>query len=57
MRNLPQQEHADLGIVPDNDFTEDLRPMKNTPGRCANTAEGFQNTHVVTTTTPRSSRP
>jgi hypothetical protein len=45
MRVLPQEEHADLGLLPDSDFTEDLRPKKNAPGRCANTAEGLQNTH------------
>lgn len=45
MRTLPQESHADLGIIPDSDFTEDLRPTKNAPGRCWNTAEGFQNTH------------
>ncbi|ADT97188.1 hypothetical protein Mspyr1_04770 [Mycolicibacterium gilvum Spyr1] len=45
MRTLPQESHADLGLVPDSDFTEDLRPMKNALGRCANTAEGLQNTH------------
>ena len=44
MRLLPQESHADLGIV-DDDATEDLRPTKNAPGRCANTAEGLQNTH------------
>ncbi len=44
MRCLPQELHADLGIV-DDDATEDLRsPTKNAPGRCANTAEGDQNT-------------
>lgn len=44
MRHLPQQDHADLGLVPDTDLTEDLRPSKkNAPGRCANTAEGSQN--------------
>ena len=25
MRSLPQEQHADLGIVPDQDRTEDLR--------------------------------
>lgn len=25
MRSLPQELHADLGIVPDSDHTEDLR--------------------------------
>ena len=44
MRDLPQQNHADLGLV-DDDRTDDLRPTKNAPGRCANTAEGEQNTH------------
>lgn len=42
MRTLPQQDHADLGLVDDDD-TEDLRPTKNAPGRCANTAEGDSN--------------
>jgi len=40
----PQQGHADLGLNPAADRTEDLRPaMRNAPGRCANTAEGLQN--------------
>ncbi|CAJ1495126.1 hypothetical protein [[Mycobacterium] burgundiense] len=44
MRELPQQDHCDLGLVPDQDRTEDLRPGKrNAPGWCANTAEGDQN--------------
>jgi len=44
MRHLPQEEHADLGIVPDSDHTEDLRPRnESAPGRCANTAEGDSN--------------
>ena len=44
MRDLPQQEHCDLGLIPDSDNTEDLRSKKkNAPGRCANTAEGLQN--------------
>lgn len=30
MRHLPQEEHADLGIVPDSDLTEDLRPNSRT---------------------------
>lgn len=46
MRVLPQQDHCNLGEV-DDDFTEDLRPTKNAPGRCANTAEGDQNSHHV----------
>lgn len=29
MRVLPQQDHADLGLVPDSDNTEDLRPTNN----------------------------
>lgn len=34
----------DLGLVPDADRTEDLRPPnRNALGRCANTAEGLQN--------------
>lgn len=44
MRDLPQQEHADLGLIPDSDRTEDLRPdRKNALERCANTAEGDSN--------------
>ena len=44
MRTFPQESHADLGLVPDQDRTEDLRPgTKNAPGRCANTAGGDQN--------------
>lgn len=43
MRVLPQQDHADLGLVSD-DRTEDLRPeTRNALGRCSNTAEGLQN--------------
>jgi hypothetical protein len=34
----------DRGLV-DDDQTEDLRPTKNAPGRCWNTAEGLQNHH------------
>jgi len=42
MRDYPQ--HEDLGLDPEADQTEDLRPdKKNAPGRCANTAEGDQN--------------
>lgn len=43
MRAYEQELHADLGIVPDSDHTEDLRPNRNAPGRCANTAEGDSN--------------
>lgn len=25
MRSLPQADHADLGLIPDTDHTEDLR--------------------------------
>lgn len=39
----PQEDHADLGLIPDADHTDDLRPTKNAPGRCWNTAEGDQN--------------
>lgn len=43
MREYPQIDHADLGLI-ENDATEDLRPVKrNAPGRCWNTAEGAQN--------------
>lgn len=31
MRNLPQEDHADLGIVPNMDRTEDLRPIAERP--------------------------
>lgn len=54
MRVLPQESHADLGIIPDSDLTEDLRPTKNALGRCWNTAEGLQNNPAVTTTTKES---
>lgn len=38
--------HEDLGLDPEADQTEDLRSRpRNAPGRCANTAEGLQNTH------------
>jgi hypothetical protein len=48
MRDLPQQDHADLGLNPEGDRTEDLRPDKrNAPGRCANTAEGLQNSPIT----------
>ena len=30
MRDLPQQDHADLGLIPDTDKTEDLRPNSRT---------------------------
>lgn len=30
MRDLPQAEHADLGLLPDSDHTEDLRPNSET---------------------------
>jgi hypothetical protein len=45
MIRRPQEDHADLGIDPGGDRTEDLRPTKNALGRCANTAEGDQNHH------------
>lgn len=33
MRDLPQYQHADLGLIPDSDHTEDLRLQKdNDPG-------------------------
>lgn len=45
MRDLPQLEHADLGLVED-DRTEDLRPgYENAPGRCWHTAEGNEPTN------------
>jgi DNA replication initiation complex subunit (GINS family) len=47
MRDYP--EHDDLGLDPESDRTEDLRPTKNAPGRCANTAEGLQNNSPATT--------
>ncbi|WP_157561129.1 hypothetical protein [Mycobacterium sp. E802] len=31
MRSLPQEQHADLGIVPDQDRTEDLRKSAPEP--------------------------
>jgi hypothetical protein len=44
MRIYPQEAHPDLGIAPELDRTEDLRPVKrNAPGRCWSTAEGLQN--------------
>ena len=49
MTRRPQEDHADLGLDPAADQTEDLRPIKNAPGRCANTAEGHQNNSPVTT--------
>lgn len=30
MRDLPQYQHADLGLIPDVDNTDDLRPNKTT---------------------------
>lgn len=42
MRAYP--EHEDLGLNPEADRTEDLRAERNALGRCANTAEGLQNT-------------
>lgn len=48
MFDRPQHDHADLGLNPEADHTEDMRPVKgNAPGRCANTAEGLQN-HPIT---------
>lgn len=42
MRIHPQ--HEDLGLNPEADRTEDLRPgMRSALGRCVNTAEGDQN--------------
>ena len=29
MRDLPQYQHADLGLIPDCDHTDDLRPGKS----------------------------
>lgn len=44
MRQYQQESHPDLGLNPEADRTEDLRPVKEiAPGRCANTAEGLQN--------------
>lgn len=46
MRDLPQQEHADLGIVPDQDQTEDLRSGQgNALDGVGAPAEGELNTH------------
>ncbi len=44
MRELPQQEHADLGLIPDTDQTEDLRPTKNASGGAGTPAGGDLNT-------------
>lgn len=40
----PQIEHADLGLVPDSDHTEDLRPQKNDDSRAA-TPESSETHH------------
>jgi hypothetical protein len=37
---LDRDQLDDLGLAPDTDTADDLRPRKNAPGRCANTAEG-----------------
>ena len=31
MRVLPQESHADLGLIPDSDHTEDLRDKRTVP--------------------------
>lgn len=49
MIQRPQEDHADLGLDPESDQTEDLRSTKNAPGRCLTTAEGQQNSSPVTT--------
>lgn len=28
MRDYPQADHCDLGLIPDSDHSEDLRPRK-----------------------------
>lgn len=32
MRHLPQADHADLGLIPDSDHTEDMRTAPVIPG-------------------------
>jgi len=44
MRDLPQSEHCDLGLV-DFDLTEDLRPIKNAPDQRWSAAGGGGTTH------------
>ena len=45
MNQADRDRIEDLGLNPEADLTEDLRPRRNecAPGRCANTAEGDQN--------------
>ena len=43
MRDYPQADHADLGLVDGQDLTEDLRPTKNAPGGAGTPAEGDSN--------------
>lgn len=61
MRDYPQADHADLGIVPDSDHTEDLRPRNETApvtpvlAHQAGTAPASQK--AITTTTVRKAIP
>ena len=44
MRYYPQEDHCDLGLDPEADRTEDLRPgQRNALSGAANTAEGQSN--------------
>jgi hypothetical protein len=43
MRDYPQADHCDLGLVEGQDLTEDLRRNVNAPGVAATTTEGDQN--------------
>lgn len=47
MRDLPQADHADLGLIEGQDLTEDLRRNVNAPGVAATTAEGQPGTHQI----------
>ena len=54
MRILPQADHADLGLVEDQDRTEDLRPNNRTapePRMRQHPARTAQPIKEVTTTT------
>lgn len=61
MQELPQADHADLGLVPDSDHTEDLRPNSRTApdesGVSAPAGTAPTNQEVVTTTTTRKAIP
>lgn len=45
MRTLPQHDHADLGLV-DNDDTEDLRPATKSAPEVRQHRRGDQNNHI-----------